>query len=223
MEGSNKMMVPASIIFAGILIAGAVIYTAGPRTGAPVKNEQPGQQVALAAPTIDDDVVLGDPNAPVTMIVFGDYECPFCEKMYKETEGQIREQYIKSGKVRMVFRDYPLSFHPSAMPAAIAAECAKDQGAYWKMHDAIFDRQAQIATLDYTKLAGDLGLNKGIFSQCLTSQKPKDEIAKDTADGNAAGVDGTPASYINGTLVSGAQPFAVFKSAIDAALRAAGK
>jgi transcriptional regulator with XRE-family HTH domain len=70
---------------------------------------------------------------------------------------------------------------------------------------------------------GDLGLNKGIFSQCLTSQKPKDEIAKDTADGNAAGVDGTPASYINGTLVSGAQPFAVFKSAIDAALRAAGK
>lgn len=89
----------------------------------------------------DDDPVLGNANAPVTMIEFSDYECPFCKRFYDQTLGQIKKEYVDTGKVKLIYRDYPLSFHPGAEPAAQAANCAGDQGKYWQMHDKIFQAQ----------------------------------------------------------------------------------
>lgn len=208
-----------SIIIAGVIIAGAVVYQpADKRVGG--GNEQVINEPAPSyeTPTVDDDVVLGEADAPVTVIVFGDYECPFCERLYQDAEKQMREEYIKTGKVKMVYRDYPLSFHPSAQPAAEAAECAGDQGKYWQYHDALFERQSTLATLNYIDLAGELGLDKTAFKSCVETNKFASEVAQDQADGIAAGVDGTPASFINGKLVSGAVPYATFKAAIEAAL-----
>ena len=208
-----------SIIIAGVIVAGAIVYKPGSQ---PLENE--GQQVVnepaptYEAPTADDDVVLGEANAPVEVIIFGDYQCPFCERLYQETEKQLREEYVKTGKVKMVYRDYPLSFHPAAQPAAEAAECAGDQGKYWQYHDALFERQATITTLDYIGLAGELGLDRAAFKSCVDTHKFAAEVAKDLADGTAAGVDGTPASFINGQLISGAVPYTSFKTAIDAEL-----
>lgn len=219
MDQNNKMLVPGSIIIAGIIIAGAILYSSGSKSLAlkePVDNQLP----IVAAATVDDDVILGDPNAPVTIIEWGDFQCPFCAQLFNTVEKQAREEYVKTGKVRWVYRDFPLSFHPAAMPAALAAECAKDQGKYWLYHDALFENQATIETLDYIKLASTLGLNTSTFKQCVDTQKYKDEIAKDTQDGVAAGVEGTPATFINGKLISGAQPYAVFKAEIEAALAA---
>lgn len=228
---NNKLSIPFAIVLAGIIIAGAVIYRAGSNEVGQLKKDsgtasvaaqtgEPAGQASPAAPTIGDDVVLGDPNAPVTFIEFGDFQCPFCGQFYNETEKKLRDEYVKTGKMRIVFRDFPLlSIHPYAQPAAEAAECAKDQGKFWLYHDAIFDRQSQLATLDFTALAAELGLNKDLFSQCLKSGKVKPEIAQDLKDGEAAGVSGTPASFINGTLISGAYPYEAFKQAIDTALK----
>jgi len=216
---NNKLLIPMSIIIAGVIIAGAVVYkpgVTGTNTGTNTVVNQPAP--SYEAPTVDDDVVLGDANAPVTVIIFGDYECPFCERLYQDAEKPMREDYVKTGKVKVVYRDYPLSFHPAAQPAAEAAECAGDQGKYWQYHDALFEQQATIETLDYIKLAGDIGLDKATFKTCTETHKFASEIAKDQADGDAAGVDGTPASFINGKLVSGAVSYATFKAAIDAAL-----
>ena len=93
----------------------------------------------------EDDVVLGDPNAKVSVIVFGDYQCPFCEQAYKTSEAQLRKEYVDTGKVNMVFRDFPLSnLHPAAIPAAEAAECAHAQGKYWEYHDALYENQDKL-------------------------------------------------------------------------------
>lgn len=207
-----------SIIIAGVIVAGAIVYK--PNGGSDIAADPVVAEPAMEyeAPTIDDDVVLGEEDAPVTIIEFGDFECPFCKRLHDEAGVQLRDEYIKTGKVKMVYRDYPLSFHPSAQPAAEAAECAGEQGKYWQYHDELFTRQATLAGLDYVKLAGELGLDTATFKTCVDTHKYADEIAKDMADGNAAGVDGTPATFINGKLVSGAVPYATIKAAIEEAL-----
>jgi protein-disulfide isomerase len=216
---NNKLLVPMSIIIAGVIIAGAVVYQPTDRQVAGGSEQVINEPApSYAAPTVDDDVVLGQADAPVTVVVFGDYECPFCERLYQDAEKQMREEYIKTGKVKMVYRDYPLSFHPAAQPAAEAAECAGDQGKYWQYHDALFERQATLGTMNYVELAGELGLDKASFKNCVDTNRFAAEVAKDQADGVAAGVDGTPASFINGKLISGAVPYATFKAAIEAAL-----
>lgn len=214
----NTLLVPMSIIIAGVIVAGAIVYK--PNGGSDIAADPVVAEPAMEyeAPTIDDDVVLGEEDAPVTIIEFGDFECPFCKRLHDEAGVQLRDEYIKTGKVKMVYRDYPLSFHPSAQPAAEAAECAGEQGKYWQYHDELFTRQATLAGLDYVKLAGELGLDTATFKTCVDTHKYADEIAKDMADGNAAGVDGTPATFINGKLVSGAVPYATIKAAIEEAL-----
>ncbi|MDO8602074.1 MAG: DsbA family protein [bacterium] len=217
---NNKLLLPMSIIIAGVIIAGAVVYNPDSKAEFGEVGALTGEPVVLTgeAPTIDDDVILGEADAPVTVIIFGDYECPFCERLYQETEKQMREEYVTTGKVRVVYRDYPLPFHPSAQPAAEAAECAGAQGKYWAYHDALFERQATISTMNYVDLAGELGLDKIVFKTCVDTNQFADEVAKDYADGDAAGVEGTPATFINGRLISGAMPYATFKAAIEAAL-----
>lgn len=233
----SKLFMPIAIVLAGVMISGAVLYTrSSPQTAAntggtvqqAVGNTQPaGGVVNVSA---DDDAVLGDPNAPVTLIEFSDFQCPFCRKFMKETLPQIKKEYIDTGKARLVYRDFPLSFHAGAMPAAEGSECAREQGKFWEMHDVIFDEQEkqgsgtiQFTADDVKKWAGKIGLNTTKFNQCLNSGKYKQEVEKDIADGSAAGVSGTPAVFVNGRLVVGAQPFAAFKVVIDEELKKLGK
>ncbi|PIR89044.1 MAG: hypothetical protein COU07_03050 [Candidatus Harrisonbacteria bacterium CG10_big_fil_rev_8_21_14_0_10_40_38] len=226
-EKKNSNFLAMSILVAALIIGGSSIYSASIKGGNPSNNVG---NVAINAgndngqPTIvnvseDDDVILGDKDAPVTMIVFGDFQCPYCKRLFDESEGRLRDEYVATGKLKVVYRDFPLrSIHPYAQPSAEAAECAKEQGKYWAYHDELFRRQDTLATIDYGSLAAELGLDKAKFNKCVAEGRYKDEIEKDYQDGIAAGVQGTPASFINGKFISGAQPYEAFKAAIEETL-----
>tara|TARA_Y100000310_G_scaffold309978_1_gene354646 strand:+ start:2122 stop:3732 length:1611 start_codon:yes stop_codon:yes gene_type:complete len=166
----------------------------------------------------DDDTVKGDPNAPVTIVEFSDYECPFCGKFYDDTYALLVENYIDTGIAKLAFRDFPLSFHPEAEGAAIAAECAGEQDAYFGMHDLLFENQESLSSELYLALAEELELDLVEFNTCLDDPAMADEVAADMADGSSFGVSGTPAFFINGELISGAQPYEAFVAAIERAL-----
>lgn len=171
---------------------------------------------------IDDDAVLGDEDAPVTIIEWSDYQCPFCKRFHDQTWNLLKSQYIDTGKVKFVYRDFPLSFHVNAQKSAEAAECAGEQGKYWEMHDAIFTQsQADgtgISPADLKNIAKSVGLDSSKFDSCLDSGEMAAEVQKDMSEGAASGVQGTPGFLINGKLVSGAQPFSVFQQVIDSEL-----
>ncbi|HLC90548.1 MAG TPA: thioredoxin domain-containing protein [Candidatus Nanoarchaeia archaeon] len=187
-------------------------------TGAAVApTPSPAPTVDVEA-LLDDDAVKGDKDAPVTIVEFSDYECPFCARFYSETLGQIDEQYNKTGKVKLIYRDFPLSFHQQAQKAAEAAECAGEQGKYYEMHDKLFGQGVQGGVASFKAYAKDLGLNSADFDSCLDSGKMATEIRKDMSDGSKAGVQGTPAFFVNGVLVSGAQPFSAFQQVIESQL-----
>ncbi|KKQ26427.1 MAG: DSBA oxidoreductase [Microgenomates group bacterium GW2011_GWC1_37_12b] len=194
------------------------------------------QQPTKGVTIVDDDPVLGDKNALITIVEFSDYECPFCKRHFDETLPQLVKNYVDTGKVKIVYRDFPLSFHdPMATKEAIAANCAREQGGdkkYFEFHDEIFKRTTSNGNgLNDEKIqtiAKDLGLNTGKFSTCLSNQAQADEVKKDIADGTAAGASGTPTFVIgkttsngevDGDLVVGAQPFAAFQAVIDPMLQ----
>lgn len=204
---------------------------------APTNNQPPAAvaqppAVTKGVASVDDDAVLGDKNAPVTIIEFSDYECPFCKRHFDQTHPELVKKYIDTGKAKLVFRDFPLSFHePMASKEAIAANCARAQGGdkkYFEFHDEIFKRTTSNGTgLDDIKIqtiASDLKLNVGTFTTCLSDKAMMDEVKKDIADGTAAGASGTPTfligkttndGNIKGNLLVGAQPFAAFQAVID--------
>lgn len=234
----NKLFLPIAIVLAGVMISGAVLHTrSSPQTAANTGGTV--QQAAANVPQVggvvnvsaDDDAVLGDSNALITLIEFSDFQCPFCRKFYKETLPQIKKEYILTGKAKLVYRDFPLTqIHPGATPAAEGTECAKEQGKFWEMHDMIFDEQekqgsgtVQFTADDVKTWAAKIDLDTTKFNQCLDSGKYRQEVEKDLADGSVAGVNGTPATFINGRLISGAQPFAAFKVIIDEELKKLGK
>ena len=168
---------------------------------------------------ISNNYFRGEEDAPVTMIEFSDFQCPFCGRFFTQTLPLIEEQYLKTGKVKFVYKDFPLeSIHPMALPAALAARCAGEQGKFWEYHDIIFENQALLSDSSLKQWASDLGLNTGDFNSCLDSQKYLSEIRKDLQEGEAAGIRGTPGFLINGQLISGAQPFNVFQQAIESQL-----
>ncbi len=226
----------SAFILAALLVVTLFIFV-GKDTGSPsgnvVQNTAPDQRVpapsARTEVSADDDPVLGDKDASVTIIEFSDYQCPFCRKFWQDTLPQLKKDYIDTGKAKLVYRDFPLSFHPMAIFAAEAANCAREKGgdaAYFKMHDKIFEEQnkldggsvqstVQFAAQDIKKWAQDIGYEIGT---CMDSGKYRDEVQKDFDEGGAVGVQGTPGFFINGQLVSGAQPFPVFKQIIDAEL-----
>lgn len=173
----------------------------------------------------DSDWVKGDPNAPVTIVEFSDFQCPFCSRWYEQTLPSLLENYIDEGKVKLVYRDFPLSFHPEAGPAAEAAECAGEQGKFWAFHDLIFENQGLLSNAQYKTWAADLGLNTGQFDDCLDTGKYSAEVQADFAAGSAAGVSGTPTFFLGasdgtGQKIVGAQPLAAFTGPIDALLAA---
>jgi protein-disulfide isomerase len=180
--------------------------------------------VALRAPVVSVATAGrpergGGAKAPVTIIEFSDYQCPFCKRA-EDSVDQVMKTY--GDKVRLVFRDYPLPFHPQARPAAEAANCANAQGKFWEYHGKLFANQSALAADNLKSYAKDLGLDTAKFDQCLDGDKAvKLAIDKDIADGGKVGVNGTPAFFINGRMLSGAQPFEKFKEVIDEELASA--
>jgi len=180
--------------------------------------------------TVKGDPFMGEPNAPVTVIEFSDYQCPFCARHVRQTLPQIERDYIATGKVKYVFRDFPIpSLHKQAFKAAEAANCAGVEGKYWEMHDRLFDHQKalNIESLDSHALA--VGLDLAIFQRCLKSGITAKEIRDDMAEGQKAGVRGTPTFFIGMTnpssssvkvmrVVRGAQAYANFKQVLDSVL-----
>ncbi|MBI5794650.1 DsbA family protein [Candidatus Uhrbacteria bacterium] len=169
----------------------------------------------------DTDHIRGDKNAPVTIIEYSDFECPYCERFHP-----IMQEIVKNydGEVRWVYRYFPLSFHPNAKPAALAAECASDQGKFWEFADKLFENRTSLGTELYTKIATDLGLNLGTFNDCITSEKYADLIEAESQSGAAAGVTGTPGSFVidkdgNAIPIKGALPYDSVAAAIDASLK----
>jgi protein-disulfide isomerase len=168
----------------------------------------------------DDDPVRGDPNAALTVIQFAEFQCPYCGRA-KDTVDKVLKNY--DGKVNMVFRDFPLGFHDRAIPAAVAANCAGAQGKYWEMWDAMMSNQRALADADLEGYATKAGVaNMDTWHQCLRDPAQVEEVRKDTKDGETAGVTGTPAFFINGVMISGAQPYEKFSSIIDRELAKAG-
>jgi len=154
----------------------------------------------------------GPATAPVTIIEFSDFECPFCSRVNPSIEEAIATY---GDQLRVVFRQFPLNIHPRAPKAAEAALCANEQGKFWEMHDAMFADQRKLEIADLKAKASSLGLDQAKFDACLDGGKMAAQIAADMADGQKAGVTGTPAIFINGRAISGAVPFADLAKVID--------
>ena len=179
-------------------------------------------------PSADDDPVLGSSDAPVTIIEFSDFQCPFCARFYSETLPSLKSEYIDTGKAKLVYRDFPIqNIHPNAVAAAVASECAHDQNQYWEFHDILFENMGLWSGLDsvgavstFGAYAADIGLDTDTFNECLESGEHIPEVAADYSDGISYGVQGTPAFFVGNDRVgyfslSGAQPFSSFQSVID--------
>ena len=173
--------------------------------------------VLLRAPAIDVAYdaarVLGNPNAPVTIVEFGDFQCPYCQK----TEATLREVLSKyDGRVKLAFRDFPLvEIHARAEKAAEAARCAGEQGKFWEYHDSLFADQSKLDEASLIIRAQTLKLDEAAFKSCVGSGKFTRDIEADRQEGNKVGVSGTPAYFINGVFLSGAQPLQEFEKIID--------
>ena len=175
--------------------------------------------------SVGDSPILGKPDAPVTVIEFSDYQCPFCQKFFTSTLPEIKKDYIDTGKVRYVFRDFPLdSIHPQARKSAEAAHCAGEQGKYWEMHDVLFKNQRALMADNLKGFARDLGLEVDAFNTCLDQGKLATVVSAHQAAGSAAGITGTPGFFIgkttaNGqfeaTFIKGSQPITAFRQVID--------
>ena len=162
----------------------------------------------------DDDPSMGSPTAKVTIIQFAEYQCPYCGRA-QETMERVLKEY--EGNVRFVFRDYPLGFHDRAIPAAVAANCAGKQAEdkYWTFHGILRANQRALQDADLEAAATTSGVDMAAWNECRKDPAMEAEIRKDMADGEEAGVSGTPAFFINGVFLSGAQPFEKFKAIID--------
>jgi protein-disulfide isomerase len=199
-----------------------------------LQNQLPTKQASPPVEiSVDNDPVIGNPDAPITIIEFSDFQCPFCARFYTQTLPLILEEYVEQGKVKLVFRDFPIqSIHPNALPASVAAECANDQNKFREMHDILFEKQNEwnkLETVDalsmFSQYAANMQLDQGIFESCLTSEKHIPEIQKDLNDGRDYGITGTPGFFVGNEKtgfieVKGAQPFDSFKKIIDAQLDA---
>ena len=248
--------VAAAAFVAGIaaVAAGAALFGAGPDSTtndelaamigglrddlAPLREAAgPQPQPAPRSPSVaaaaealsDDDPSKGDPDAPITIVEFSDFQCPFCGRFYEQTLPLVERDYIETGKARLVFRDMPLDIHPQAPPAHIAAECADEQGRFWEYHDVLFDRQGEWSRLSGAALDGalagyaaDLGLD-GSFAECVRSPEAEREMRLDYEQAIGMGLTGTPTFLIGGNghdfvAISGAQPYSTFASILDGML-----
>ena len=217
------------IVVGALLVAAALIYP----------NLRPVGEVASAEsverPMVNDNA-MGDPNAPIKIEEFSDYQCPFCARFYEETEWQIADAYVADGTVLFVYRSFGNFIGPESKASAEAAYCAGDQGKYWEYHDILFANQTgenvgAYANRRLQAFAEALSLDMDAFNSCLNSGKFSDRADQDRVDGTAAGVTGTPAFVITYTVdgeqrtrfISGAYPFSEFQTQIEGALAEMGQ
>ncbi len=175
-----------------------------------------GSAGTTLAPVEAGEHILGDiENAEVVIVEYSDFECPFCTRHHPTIE-QLMEEY--DGQIAWVYRHFPLSFHANATPAAVASECAADQGLFWEYSKALFERPGDLNEELYLSIAGDLGIGGDQFENCLAANDYEADVNEDMASGAAAGVGGTPATFVNGELVSGAVPYATLDAMVQAIL-----
>lgn len=231
MSNTNTPWFAATIGLAGLIVGYALAtgFTNPLANGGPVAPtpSAPEPTVTADPADIDDDELKGSASATVTLIEFTDYQCPFCSRHYEQTLPSILENYVDTGKVKYVVRDFPLSFHPNAQKAAEATECAAEDGKFWEMHDKLFVSQpewsnAADAPAMFKKYAKEMGVSSA-FDTCLDSGAMAAEVNADLADGSAAGIGGTPGFWIvsdsgESKNISGAYPYATFQAAFDAML-----
>ena len=199
---------------------------------------QEGARAPAAAPqqagfnpqtvSLGSSPVRGNADAPITVIAYSDYQCPFCARSYRDVLPLLEQEYIDTGKVRYVMREFPLtSIHANAMNASLAALCAGEQGKYWEMHDLMFDNQKQLGVENLKSFAVTLGLEAAAFNECLDTQKHQKTVEADLASGAKLGVTGTPAFAVGRTdakdpdkvnltvLIKGARPIDQFRGSIN--------
>jgi protein-disulfide isomerase len=228
---TNRWGLPALLSLALLLLPGCSSVEP-PVANGQGDTSQPGataqQELVLQ---VADAPTKGRADAPVTIVEFSDYQCGFCGRHARQTLPEIEREYIDTGKVRYVFRDFPLiSIHPQAFRAHEAAACAGEQDKYWEMHALLFENQRALGVPDLYQHAAAIGLDEGRFKQCLQSDKMADRVRRGMQEGMEIGVRGTPASFIGLTapdgsvlvvrFVSGAVPFADFRLVIDEVLAA---
>jgi len=178
--------------------------------------------------SLGDAPMLGRADAPVTLVEFSDYQCPFCQRFFATTLSALKKHYVDTGKVRYVFRDFPLDqMHPQARKAAEAAHCAVEQGKYWEMHEVLFQNQRTLAPPQLTVHARTVGVDGSKFDECLSSGRHAARVERGLADGAAVGVQGTPTfvvgktkpgDFVESTPIRGAQPLEMFRRIIDQTL-----
>lgn len=229
-------ILPAAIVIAAILVAGALVYSNG------LKNTKPETQTAnvgqadqsaqkITSPQIGGAAVLGDEKAPITIFIFSDYQCPYCGKFYTESELLIRKNYVDTGEAKMVYKNL-IILGPESVSVANAAECAKDQNKFWNYHDAIFDIEIKESQTKgnsentgnlnrdtFKQIAANLKMNVNDFLACYDAQKYAAEVQSDTQEANTLfSQASTPTIIIDDKVIQGAYPYNVFSAAIDTAL-----
>jgi len=222
---SEKLYLPISVIIGFLIIAGAIVYTKSPQqpvqsTGSVASTGGQGQTDSTGQFTVTaQDHVRGDFEAPVTIVEYSDYQCPFCSRFHP-TIKQILADY--PGQVRWVYKHFPLDqIHAQARPAAEASECVFEQkgnDGFWQFTDGLFENQSRLGNSLYKELAGQIGVNADQFTNCVSSRKYKDKVESDYQEGIKAGVRGTPGSFVNGQSIPGAVPYSTLKAAVDQAL-----
>ena len=206
----------------GVSLGAAPQPSTNPTAQAPSVDPTAAAPIGDPKPVSASDKVTGAKNAVVTLIEYSDFQCPFCGQFYPTTQ-QVMKDY--AGKIRLVLRHFPLSFHPEAIPAANAAECANEQGKFWEYADNLFLNQTSLASTYYPQVATKLGLNMTKFNSCFSAKKYQSIITADQTEGGSAGVNGTTGTFVLGPngykqYIAGAYPLAQVKAYIDAALAA---
>lgn len=193
------------------------------RVTPPPQAQAPAPRVQLKSPA---GYSIGRPDAPLTLVEFTDLQCPYCNRWTTQVFAQLKAAYIDTGQLRFVTRDFPLDFHPQAMPAARASRCAGEQGKFWEMRDALVRGFKQLGEPFITSVASDLKLDLAAFKACAASTKFDAAIMQDLSDGRSVNIEGTPsfvlgrtsAQGLDGVLIVGAQPFQVFDAKIKESL-----
>ncbi len=233
-SGSPKTMFFSGFVTGVALLAiVSVFYLIGPTTDEPANEDTGNNPIVVVEddpdpvdPVVDtpsnvpaisaDEFVYGDINAPVQVIEYTDFQCPYCDRHHPNVMTLLEEF---DGQLAYTIRQFPLtSIHPQAVPAATAALCAGEQGKYFEYADMLFENQSAFTDGIYETWAAELGLDTTAFSTCFADDTIQDKIEADVASGSSAGVRGTPATFINGKLISGAVPYATLKAEVEEAL-----
>jgi protein-disulfide isomerase len=181
-----------------------------------IKDDEPVKPAKVDFEIKDTDHIRGDKNAAITIMEYSDFQCSYCAK-FNTTLNKALEEY--KGKIKVIYRHFPLDFHPYAEKAAQASECANDQNKFWEYADEIYKNQASFSDDYFKKAAKDIKLDTNKFNKCLDSEKYKDKVAADAEEGAGYGVSGTPGSFLNGEELGGAIPYEQLKAEIDKLLK----